>query len=464
MARQRTATVARPSDGPSTTAAAGAVDVTTDVRTFTPSDLELRWDAERRAFAHQYDRDLQMVALWSGARHREAEILDILRERFHVLAEIEVRWSPDRVVTNFERLYGQGLWGTSPKHLEVGADPFLLVVVEDPEPRYAYRQNVSGYVELTNVHVAEAKAAARRLAGGYTVHSSNNLREFFRDATLLLGPARLDQLLARDPHAAHPRETLDADLVGDSGWADLDELAGLLRRAGEYVVLRNFEGLPEVLADDPEIDVLARDQTDFAALLGARPLDHDGTGARFGTTVGGVPVAFDVRWVGDGYLDVRWQDDLLRRRTWTPDGLAVPRADDHLFSLLYHAKVQKASVKPAYVPRLSALARDLDLPAALAEDITTDAVAARVLDGFLSGHGYTVPRTADHGVHRNDAFVSSLRLTTVEPTAADRARTELLAAARGSRAGELAARSELLRRTYRGARDGVRALRRRVGR
>jgi hypothetical protein len=153
MARQRTATVARPSDGPSTTAAAGAVDVTTDVRTFTPSDLELRWDAERRAFAHQYDRDLQMVALWSGARHREAEILDILRERFHVLAEIEVRWSPDRVVTNFERLYGQGLWGTSPKHLEVGADPFLLVVVEDPEPRYAYRQNVSGYVELTNVHV-----------------------------------------------------------------------------------------------------------------------------------------------------------------------------------------------------------------------------------------------------------------------------------------------------------------------
>ncbi|WP_139315844.1 hypothetical protein, partial [Cellulosimicrobium sp. CUA-896] len=411
-----------------------------DVTTFTPGDYALHWDAGLGAFRHQYDRDLQMVALWSGARHREAEILDILRERFHVLAEIEVRWSPDRVVTNFERLYGQGLWGTSPKHLEVGAGPFLLLVLEDPEPRYAYRQNVSGYVEPTNVHVAQAKAAARRLAGGYTVHSSNNLREFFRDTTLLLGPDRLDEVLARDPHVSPARETLEADLVGDAGWTDLDELAALLRRAGEYVVLRNFEGLPGVLADDPEIDVLARDQTDFAALLGARPLDHDGTGARFGTTVGGAPVAFDVRWVGDGYLDVRWQDDLLRRRTWTPEGLAVPRADDHLFSLLYHAKVQKPAVKPAYVPRLGALARDLDLPAALADDITTDDVAARVLDGFLSGHGYTVPRTADRGVHRNDAFVAALRLTTVEPTAVDRARSELVAAARASRAGELAAR------------------------
>ncbi|MFC8923167.1 hypothetical protein [Cellulosimicrobium sp. NPDC057127] len=460
MARERTATAARPSLDPPLADATAGVDVTT----FTPSDYELTWDPRLDGFRHRYDRDLQMVALWSGARHREPEILDILRERFLVLAEIEVRWSPDRVVRNFERLYGQGLWGTSPKHLEVGADPFLLLVVEDPEPRYAYRQNVSGYVEPTNVHVAQAKASARRLAGGYTVHSSNNLREFFRDATLLLGPERLDEVLARDPHAAHPRETLEADLVGDAGWTDLDELAALLRRAGEYVVLRNFEGLPEVLADDPEIDVLARDQTDFAALLGARPLDHDGTGARFGTTVGGVAVAFDVRWVGDGYLDVRWQDDLLRQRTWTPGGLAVPRADDHLFSLLYHAKVQKPSVKPAYVPRLAALARDLDLPAALAEDITSDAVAARVLDGFLSGHGYTVPRTTDRGVHRNDAFVASLHLTTVEPTPVDRARTELLAAARGSRAGELAARSELLRRTYRGARAGVRAVRRRVGR
>lgn len=458
MARERTTTVARPSADAPATSTAPAVDVTT----FTPGDYELRWDEDLGGFRHQYDRDLQMVALWSGARHREPEILDILRERFQVLAEVEVRWSPERVVTNFERLYGQGLWGTSPKHLEVGADPFLLVVVEDPEPRYAYRQNVSGYVELTNVHVAQVKASARRLAGGYTVHSSNNLREFFRDATLLLGPERLDEVLARDPHAAHPRETLEADLVGDAGWADLDELAALLRRAGEYVVLRNFEGLPGVLADDPEIDVLAREQTDFAALLGARPLDHDGTGARFGTTVAGVPVAFDVRWVGDGYLDVRWQDDLLRRRTWTPEGLAVPRADDHLFSLLYHAKVQKPAVKPAYVPRLGALARDLDLPEALAADITTDAVAARVLDGFLSGHGYTVPRTADRGVHRNDAFVAGLRLTTVEPAPVDRARTELLAAARGSRAGELAARSELLRRTYRGARAGVRAVRRRV--
>jgi len=435
----------------------------TPVERFSPSALTYAYDAARGTFAHQYDRDLQLVVLWSDARPHEAEVLEILRRELVVLAEIEVRWSPDEVVTNFERLYGQELWGTSPKPEQVGAGPFLLVVVEDPDPRYGYRSNVTGYVELTNLAVARAKAAAPSLVGGYRIHSSNNIREFFHDATLVLGEDRLRSVLAHTGDEPY-REVVSDDVVGSGGWRDLAELFGVLRLTSEYVVLRNAEDLPVALEEDREIDVLARDRTDLAAVAGARPLDPGGQGVQHGCLVAGEQVVLDVREVGDGYLDRRWQDDLLRRREWHAGCVAVPRVDDHFFSLLYHAKVQKPAVKPVYVPRLRALAREVGLPADVAERITDDDVAASVLDGFLSAHGYGLPRSEDAGVHRNDAVVERFRLTSVEPTALSLARTELWHAARHSRAAELAARSTLLRGAFRGGRAAVRRARRLVRR
>jgi hypothetical protein len=430
---------------------------TTPLARFTPTDLVFTWDAERQTFTHQLERDLQLLVVWSSAREHEDAVRRLLLRDFRVVAEIEVRWSPHEVATNFERLYGQGLYGTTDKPDEVGGGPFLVFVLEDPAPRYGYRQNVSGYVELTNLHVADAKAAARGLAGGYRIHSSNNVREFFHDATLLLGEARVRLLLEHEGPEPY-RETVAEDVVGSRGWRDLPELFGVLRLASQYVVLRNFEDLPGALEDDREIDLLTRDRTDLAAIANARPLDPGGDGVQHGCTVGGEQVVLDVREVGDGYLDGRWQDVLLRQREWHADLVAVPRADDHLYSLLYHAKVQKPAVKPAYAPRLAALARRVGLPPALADRITEDDVASSVLDGFLSAHGYEVPRTDDPGVHRNDAFVARLRLTTVVPAPLTAARTELWRSARSSRVADLAARSSLLRRAYRRARAGARVL------
>ncbi|MBN0042177.1 hypothetical protein JN535_18635 [Cellulosimicrobium cellulans] len=447
--------------GTTDVAAVAAPAGTVPVAAFSPSELTFVHDAERGTFVHQYDRDLQLVVVWSAAREHEAEVLAILRRELRVLAEIEVHWSRDEVVTNFERLYGQELWGTSPKPQQVGAGPFLLVVVEDPDPRYGYGRNVTGYVELTNLAVARAKRAARDLVGGYRIHSSNNIREFFHDATLVLGEERLRAVLAHTGDEPY-REVVREDVVGSGGWRDLTELFGVLRLTSEYVVLRNAEDLPGALEDDREIDLLARDRTDLAAVAGARPLDPGGDGVQHGCLVGGEQVVLDVREVGDGYLDRRWQDDLLRRRTWHAGCVAVPRVDDHLFSLLYHAKVQKPAVKPVYEPRLRALSRAVGLPDDVAARITDDEVAAAVLDGFLSAHGYGLPRSDDPGVHRNDAFVQRFRLTTVEPTALVLARAELWEAARHSRAAELAARSTILRAAFRGGRSIVRSAVRRV--
>jgi hypothetical protein len=423
---------------------------------YDPVRLDYRWSHDADAFTHQYDRDLQLLVIWSKGREREAEILDLVAAEFTILAQVEVRWSAEKTINDFERLYGQTLWGTSPKHEEVGAGPFLLLILEDPAPAYSYRSNVTGYVELTNVNVARVKAAARALTGGYRIHSSNNLREFFRDATLILGPERLDAILAQDAPAAP--SVLAEDVVGGHGWESLDQVFRTLRRTSRYVVLRNFEDLPGALEEDREIDVLCDDQTDLAAVLNATEVYPGPEGAAFRTLVAGEEVFFDIRHVGDGYLDTTWQRELLGRREWHEDAVAVPRHDDHLFSLLYHAKVQKPSVKPAYAPRLTTLALEVGLPEPIARSLTDDAVAASQLDGYLAGHGFTVPLPVDPAVHRNAAFLERFRLTSLAEPPLKIATTELWASAKRSRAARALGRSRVVRGAYHRLRSAVHAL------
>ncbi|MHA7133390.1 hypothetical protein [Oerskovia turbata] len=431
----------------------------TPVEAYDPARLDYRWSHDAGAFAHQYDRDLQLLVIWSKGREREAEILDLVAAEFTILAQVEVRWSAAKTIYDFERLYGQTLWGTSPKHEEVGDGPFLLLILEDPAPAYSYRSNVTGYVELTNVNVARVKAAARALTGGYRIHSSNNLREFFRDATLILGPERLDAILAQDAPAAPT--VLAEDVVGGHGWESLDQVFRTLRRTSRYVVLRNFEELPGKVEEDREIDVLCDDQTDLAAVLNATEVYPGPEGAAFRTTVAGEEVLFDIRHVGDGYLDTTWQREILGRREWHESLIAVPRHDDHLFSLLYHAKVQKPSVKPAYAPRLTTLALEVGLPEPIARALTDDAVAASQLDGYLAGHGFTVPLPHDPAVHRNAAFLERFRLTPLAEPPLKVAREELWASAKRSRAARVLGRSRVIRGAYRRLRSAAHALKNR---
>ncbi|MEK8227843.1 hypothetical protein NKG05_19725 [Oerskovia sp. M15] len=94
----------------------------TPVSSYDPAALSYGWSTEVGAFTHQLDRDLQLLVIWSEGREREAEVLDLVAADFTILARIEVRWSAAKMVNNFERLYGQTLWGTSPSTRRSGTD------------------------------------------------------------------------------------------------------------------------------------------------------------------------------------------------------------------------------------------------------------------------------------------------------------------------------------------------------
>jgi len=185
-------------------------------------------------------------------------------------------------------------------------------------------------------------------------------------------------------------------------------------------------------------------------------------GAQFRTLVGGDEVFFDTRHVGDGYLDAEWQREILARREWRDGLVAVPRHDDHLFSLLYHAKVQKPAVKPVYVTRLAELALEVGLPEETARTLTDDAVAASLLDGYLAGHDFTVPLPDDPAVHRNGAFLARFRLTVLADPPLKVATAEIWQSAKRSRAAQTLGRSRVVRGAYRRVRSAFHALKDRV--
>jgi hypothetical protein len=72
-------------------------------------------------------------------------------------------------------------------------------------------------------------------------------------------------------------------------------------------------------------------------------------------TVGGKSVHVDLRHVGDGYLDEKWEQHILQHRVMFGNLCYVPDGEDHRYSLLYHALIQKKEIAQDYRRTLSDL-------------------------------------------------------------------------------------------------------------
>jgi hypothetical protein len=287
----------------------------------------------------------------------------------------------------------------------VGSGPFLFCAVRDDDPRYVFDRSVSGDIELVNAGVAAAKQELRDLIGGkYLIHSSNSIREFFEQAVLLVGPRKLEELLRiqRWDGKVHP---LEQDLAGADGWVDFSELLSVLNLSSNYLVLRNFECLPEnFFAAENDIDILCDRLPRLAAAANATKRGKPHKLSAYSVKVSGRDVSLDARYIGDGYYDALWQSSMLARKA-RHRTFFVPRADDHFFSLLYHAKIQKREVKTEYIPQLEELAHRIGMQWVGTDHIADDEKAAYLLLGYLRANGFGYCEPADRSVVRNEAVL-----------------------------------------------------------
>eukprot|EP00579_Thalassiosira_antarctica_P003112 CAMPEP_0201905188 /NCGR_PEP_ID=MMETSP0902-20130614/56382_1 /ASSEMBLY_ACC=CAM_ASM_000551 /TAXON_ID=420261 /ORGANISM="Thalassiosira antarctica, Strain CCMP982" /LENGTH=205 /DNA_ID=CAMNT_0048439295 /DNA_START=792 /DNA_END=1406 /DNA_ORIENTATION=- len=177
------------------------------------------------------------------------------------------------------------------------------------------------------------------MGGGYSIHATDNIQEC------------KDNMKALMLHHEYQHRHFDT----------LRRVFDVLNFSeSKYVVLRNFEKMPDNVAVDSnhlDVDLLVDDYYEVKRILDGDSPQHfwsvsyeNGEHRVVNTvSIGGHGVNFDVRHVGDNYLDKQWQQDILKRRFSSRTGIYIPSEEDHLFSIIYHAIIQKKVISDTYV-------------------------------------------------------------------------------------------------------------------
>jgi len=288
--------------------------------------------------------ELHLFIIWENALSEKERILRHIACDFKIVEIINIKWDKDNFSNNITRFYGEKLPPDSFKEIECGSGRFTLVTILDSRPKYDNRSTTKGTKEV-NTRVFDAKTLFRKwTGGGHKIHSTNNLMETRRDLHLLLGKDYDNYLKeAQSNSKANPVErNLDRNLTGCIQWKSLSELFDTLNQTCSYLVLRNFQKMPDhfYLEQHGDIDLLVENKTDAAYLINATPVSKKKYRANFKVNINYQTIRFDIRSYGDNYYDRNWQQSMLQTRK-LHNGFFIPSDDHYRFSLLYHALIHK---------------------------------------------------------------------------------------------------------------------------
>lgn len=349
---------------------------------------------------------LHDLIIWPKAAGFAGKILDDLRASFNVMSQITVRWDEDRQYDNYRVFYSKS-WQRFPssklqkaikdKAEHCGCEDFLLIVFEDDSPEMGFEQTNDGR-SFVNTRVFEKKRNYRELTGGgHLIHTSNNAAETDRDLALLLGVGT-DDFLKTYEKSWPDGVRVCRNCTGVDGYESLTSLFYTLNHCIEYVVLRNYECLPEqfFVEGHDDIDLLVESLSYVVNLTSAKPISGSGDRVDYSIRIEGVDVQFDFRHVGDNYYDLAWEKDILKNRVLEREQFYIPGNEDLYYSLLYHAYVQKMQVKPDYLPKL--VQYGMKAGVVFRSDIEA---SISQLDSFMESSGYEYIEPIDKTVIYN---------------------------------------------------------------
>lgn len=334
---------------------------------------------------HKGESRLYSFIIWEKSRKKTDHILDDLKKNFVIRDIYEVRWSKENFVNNLHRFYG--LPDVRQKVKVGGTGPFLLILISDPHPRFE-EVRVSNEKDIVNVNIYDSKMKYRKWIGGeFVIHSSISEKETNHDLTLLFGKNAQDLEKELPERWNGSIKKLESDLIGHNGWKDMRQLLYVLNGTMKYVVMRNFEDMPDK-SDyrDRDVDILAEDmKTSYV-------IDKDFSNQIFNTHFHFVKIddrviLFDITYLGGHYFDKKWCKNILKRRVLHHNGFYVPCKEDYFYTLLYHVVFHKR-FSDKYKKKLSNLARELGINEAT-EGIFSDYNKSKeFLEKYMNKMGY----------------------------------------------------------------------------
>lgn len=350
--------------------------------------------------------DYACFAIWEDAKKREEEILNDIQKKFKVLGDYDIEWSTKNYTNNICRIYQKTYNGQVFSHFseKIGKPPFKFIIVEDSKPIYKWHQSVSGKIEICNNNIVEAKRIYRSLFNkDYLVHSSNNAKEFWYQASLILGEALLDETINSNKTI---RKYINKDLEGADGWDSWHHLFSTLYYSTSYLILRGFHDFPNNLEGD--LDFLCPNFQELASSINMIQSERLYKGK---IIVSNNEIKVDIRHYGDGYFPILWQKDMMMSRSFN-GSFYIPSNDHYFFSILYHAAIHKRSIPKKYIKELSNHSKHFQFDFNLNEDSFNNKKHIQsILRGFFEGSGYKYEPSQDPGVYKNLCYINALKST-----------------------------------------------------
>jgi hypothetical protein len=235
-----------------------------------------------------------------------------------------------------------------------------LIILEDQNPVYKYEKATS-CKQVLNYNMFIIKRDLRNIISEYDqnkksiyyyLHTSYNTEE----TDLVLNSLNLK-----------------AQFSTEKQFQDLKNLFSELNshKRLKYVIQRSFKELGNIqLLRGKDIDILVNDYYLFKEITKAKSKNkklmrekEDGYFIQNDVIIGNRKVAFDVRYLGDGYNDYVFEKDTLEsRRLTTINGLEIyiPNSTYQLYTLLYNVLIQKSGItKKRHVQTIAKLYKEL---------------------------------------------------------------------------------------------------------
>ena len=347
--------------------------------------------------------ELHAFIIWKKARDMTEDILSDLKKKFELLQVYEVNWSSEFFSDNMSRFYGVNLPPGAFKADQHDFGPFLLCIIEDKNPIYGNRETAKGETHV-NINTFDAKQTYRSwTGGGNNIHASNTEEETEHDLVLLLGK-NLKDIRNSLPQAWNGKiKSIDSDLVGSKGWKNTSQLFYVLNATVNYLVLRNFENISDLNTSvrNSDIDILTNQVEQIRFITNAKKILEEKNQEFHLVMIANNNVLLHV---GEQYYDPKWANDILNRKVLSQHGFYIPNDEDHFYSLLYRALVQKPMVSDDYIERLVSLSSKLKINNLTREDFSTYDTVIEILDAYMRKMGYEyMPR--DYSVFYNSETV-----------------------------------------------------------
>jgi hypothetical protein len=341
--------------------------------------------------------ELHLFIIWKNALTKKEKLCDKISEHLTIIKEVYITWSEQEFSKNLSRFYGTKLPDRSAKEQHIGKGQFLLLLVVDKNPKYEYRETSKGS-RLVNSNMFDTKMHLREMTGGgHMIHGTDSLAETNHDLTLLLD-INVKDFFKKE--MGTKIEYIKKDLFGAQSWKSVEDIFYALNNCCEYVIMRNYEELPEEIYvnEHNDIDILCDDSVECSYVLNAQKVFKEPYRVHYQTKLLDQNVYFDLRYLGDNYYCEKLELEMLKSRKLHEKGFYILPKEEYFYTLLYHALIHKPQFSKEYQARLKSM------KGGISEYKTEDFI--RKLNEWLIKHKYNIIKPIDFSVYFNNDVVN----------------------------------------------------------